>query len=267
MTACKKSDSDEVSIFWQVDLVEVYSKTTGQTTIVDAIEYDEKDRVIRFGNDTYSYDAQGKISNLKIHINEDVYHDYVCFYDEKRRMTELRWVNGESNMSSSHSLVRKDRKFFYDENSRFPAVVEQPYFTHFLWSALWPPDMGVQTSEYSYRQGNIVQEIRTVKGVQSKRDEWWSPGSSQEVTVTSKNTFVFDTKDNVYRKLFGQVGYIPRWFAISLGIDNSFLHSMNNVVRATSDQNIEMSLLYRYDNQQRVVEIEGGWTIVKIQYR
>jgi len=264
--SCKDSEQEEVAISWQVDHIEMYDKMTDKTSSVSAIEYDESGRLVRFGNDYYTYDDQGRLSNLKVYHAQDIYLDHDCFYDEKGRMTEVRWTNKESNMSSLFAVSRKDRKFFYEGNAIYPAVVEQPYYTRFLFpDALIPSEIESQRSEYVYQQGNVAQATYIVKGNSGSGP--WSPGAPQEMTVTLKNTFVFDTHENVYRKLFGQLGYIPLLFTLPLGIDDSFLYSKNNVVKANNDKNAEMSLLYKYDNQQRVVEIEGGLSIVKIYYK
>jgi hypothetical protein len=229
--------------------------------------------MVRFGNDTYTYNAKGDISTMRRGVSgstgelSGIYLDHSYVYDEEGRLVEIQWTNEDSNMSSLYRVLREDKKLFYESNLSYPNRIERTYYHRDFRPISLMPDLNTinsQKSTYAYQQENIITTTTVVIG-QSGNGAWF-PGEPEEMTVTSNHSYVYDNHDNAYRQLFGKLGYIPGLFRIYLRTDDSFLYSRNNVVKVSNGQ-AEWSFSYKYDKQQRIEEIKTSTTTLRIHYK
>lgn len=287
MFSCKKGSLEDSSVSWQIDRLEVYS-LAGEF-ILDDIEYDVSGKITKFGADSYTYDAQGRLSTIRKHIKDfdpQFDHIYICSYDREGRIESIDWTNQNQDISALFPTPeqggpegpiywydfdyyapllfapRQDGQFLYTGNDLTPSTVETPHSTSPFRPFLF--NITREKREYMYKQGNITRETCTVDGFHAYQDRW-SP-SSDIVTEILENTFSYDKEPNVYQKLFGSIKFIPSEFTLSLSISQSFLYSKNNMVKVTN-KNGEFPINYIYRADGRVEQISSGTSTIKIYYK
>lgn len=255
--SCKKGDM-EFTPASQIDYI-VLSLEAGFTDHAIHVRYNKEGKIVQFGNEAYSYNASGKVGRITVKPDysegtEGGLKSYFfdLSYDGWGRLKTVSDIKFET--SGYGTILRPDSRshtLSYEGDSRMPLQAVYAPIGRFS---------DVFTFEHDGR--NIIKTVKATEIVDE--GPWISPGSGD---IESTTRYTHDSQPNVYRLLFGTLGFIPEVLLRPDMLDGSFFYSENNVTAVIIDDDTSRSVAYSYDDTGRVTEIRTDFGAIKIHYK
>lgn len=263
----------------QIDYIVIAQNLFNITDTIRDIRYDTEGRLTHFEDESYVYNTKGKVSRVNIAIDEteanipNSIKQYYCdlTYDNKNRLINFSDVQFDrpttGDLTIAVAFPQRNYTLNYINDATIPSSMEQSAYSSYSFginNALVPKTVLSQSSTFENDSRNITKSTTTIKGRQYGA---WTPPGDDDIEYSTEVTATYDNRNNVYKYLFGSLGFIPQGFMRRVNLQRAFIYSENNVLSLHHDNN-DIAYSYQFDNRGRVIQINAiNLKTIKIFYK